>query len=191
MEPVRTGKTGSQARASGTGNGWNRYGTAKTISQRTSLYGVLLPPETRPPTAAAGVEATPEEVMVLLAAVLAGHMMMIPLVSSPRFVRLVRLLASARMVKVVEDCSAGVRVTMVMPALWYLSSFCESSTIIVDYPSVLFLLVLSNVARTTRSSDRFVYSIVYYVQRREGARSIITQWRLVAKSVKKGRYAHL
>ena len=31
VEPVRTGKTGSQARASGTGNGWNRYGTAKTI----------------------------------------------------------------------------------------------------------------------------------------------------------------
>ena len=156
--------------------------------QRTFLYGVLLPPETRPPTAAAGVEAMPEEgtaaeeVMALLAAVLAGHMMMIPL-SSPRFVRLVRLLASARMVKVVEDCSAGVRVTMVMPALWYLFSFCESSNSHNDYrrmsyfisrPSVLFLLVLSNVARTTRSSDRFVCRIVYYVQRREEARSTIT-----------------
>ena len=83
----------------------------------------------RPPTAAAGVEAIVEGAVaaavegmgMLVATVLAGHMMMIPPLSSPRFVRLVRLLASARMVKVVEvdDCSAGFRSTMMMPSPWY------------------------------------------------------------------------
>ena len=120
---VEGGGTGG----SGDGKGFGREKSSNADSN--GLYGVLPPPpETRPPTAAAGVEAEAAEVMVLLAAVLAGHMMMIPL-SSPMFVRLVRLLASARMVRVaVDDCSEGARVTMVMPAMWCFSSFlCESS----------------------------------------------------------------
>ena len=153
---VEGGGTGG----SGDGKGFGREKSSNADSN--GLYGVLPPPETRPPTAAAGVEAeaAAAEVMVLLAAVLAGHMMMIPL-SSPMFVRLVRLLASARMVRVVvDDCSEGARVTMVMPAMGYFSSFlCESSNspnyccrvlYFRSRHSVLFILVVSNVARTTR-----------------------------------------
>ena len=116
---VEGGGTGG----SGDGKGFGREKSSKADSN--GLYGVLPPPDTRPPTAAAGVEAMAEEettvegMVLMLAAVLAGHMMMTPL-SSPRFVRLVRLLASARMVKVVEDCS-GVRVTMVRPAFFLVS----------------------------------------------------------------------
>ena len=153
---VEGGGTGG----SGDGKGFGREKSSNADSN--GLYGVLPPPETRPPTAAAGVEAdaAAAEVMVLLAAVWAGHMMMIPL-SSPMFVRLVRLLASARMVKVVvDDCSEGARVTMVMPAMWYFSPFfCESSNspnyccrmpYFGSRHSVLFILVVSHVARTTR-----------------------------------------
>ena len=143
------------------------------------------PPETRPPTAAAGVEADAAvEVMVLLAAVLAGHMMMIPL-SSPMFVRLVRLLASARMVKVVvDDCSEGARVTMVMPEIWYFSLFfcefsnspnyCRRVSYFRSRHSVLFILVVSNVARTTRYPivfSSFDLCTMYFL---EEARSTIT-----------------